>query len=83
MRLPPAQLELITRMVLAILASGRWPSPEDLRQSIALSDELLGLGALLDVGAETAEALFSVEEWRSKRASLDRGLAPRPKDRPR
>jgi len=83
MTLTPAQQEMVIRIVLAIVASGRWPSPEDIRQSVQLSDELLGLGALLEAGAETAAAVMSVDEWRSKRAPPHQVVAPRHTDSPK
>lgn len=69
MNLSPQQSEAVVRMVLAILASGRWPGPEDLRRCVELSDELLGLGMLLEAGAETVGALLDVDEWRARRSN--------------
>lgn len=68
MNLTPQQSEAVVRMVLAILASGRWPGPEDLRRCVELSDELLGLGLLLEAGAETVGTLLNVDQWRGRRS---------------
>lgn len=64
----PQQEEAIIRMILAIIQSGRWPMPEDLRRCVELSDSMLGLGMLLDTGAEVASTLLDVEQWRSARS---------------
>lgn len=75
MNLSPPQSEAVLRMVLAILASGRWPGPNDLRRCVDISEELLGLGCLLEVGAESVGELMDVESWRAKRGAP---ASPRP-----
>lgn len=70
------QEEAIFRMVLAIIQSGRWPVPEDLRKCVDLSDAMLGLGMLLDTGAEVVGTLLDVEQWRATRAAPKGGPDP-------
>lgn len=67
MNVSSLQSEAVFQMVLAIIASGRWPDPRDLRRCLDISEELLGLGCLLEVGAETAGELVDAERWRAKR----------------
>lgn len=78
MKLSAAQTELIVRTVLAIVESGRRPTPEDLNGCFAPSDEMLGLGALLETGAETVGAILSKDEWRAKRSAAPEQQQVRP-----
>lgn len=77
MNLSPAQADAVLRMVSAIIASGRWPTPEDLQRCVELSDELLGLGALLETGAEVVEGIGSLTARRDRRREA-RGELPTP-----
>lgn len=77
----PIQSDMIVRMVLAIIQSGRWPSSEDLRNCVALSDEILGLGALLEAKSAIAPEAMSVAHWRKSRQGqppTSSGMLPRP-----
>lgn len=77
MSLSPMQSEMVLRMALAIIASGRWPTREDLAQCVELSEEFLGLGALLETGAEAA-AFISQADWRGQRTAQPAPLPRRP-----
>lgn len=80
MNLSPAQADAVLRLVVAIIASGRWPTPEDVQKCVELSDELLGLGALLETGAEVIGTVGSLTALRDRRreARGEPPLTPKP-----